>query len=340
MEIVQVLQNLCMSIGVAGDEKNASNVALDYLKEYAKDAYIDDFNNVIGWVKKPSEGQKTLLLDAHIDEIGMVVTAITDKGFVKVSNCGGVDIRTVIGQEVCIHAKKNIKGVVCTLPPHLAALEDTSKYPDLTDIAIDIGMSKEQAEKHISAGDTMTVKSKFVRLLGDKISCKAQDDRACAAIILNALSKTKIESLNCGLAVVFSAQEEVGGGGAKISSYNLGPTTSIALDVTFAHTPAENKDKCGEMGKGVMIGISPLLNRELSHKLIDLAKANNIAYQIEVMSGRTGTNSDSIFTQRGGVCAGLLSLPIKYMHTPVEVLDLKDIDSTTALLVKFIEQYE
>ncbi len=229
---------------------------------------------------------------------------------------------------------------MCTLPPHLKSLEDTSKYPNITDINIDVGMSKEEAEKYISPGDLITVKSKFTQLLNGRVACKAQDDRACVAIILNALDKLDVDKLSCGLCVLFSAQEEAGGHGANVASYSINPDALIALDVSFAHTPAEDNSKCGEMGKGVMIGVSPVLNRGISTKLTELAKAHDIPYQMEIMSARTGTNADTIFTQRGGVCAGLLSLPIKYMHTPVEMLDVKDIEATTNLLVKFIEQYE
>lgn len=331
MNVAQITQALCNAVGVAGAENSASQIALDFLKQYAPDAYIDDFHNVIGVVRKPQKGEKTVLLDAHIDEIGMIVTHIDENGFLKVANCGGVDRRLLLGQQVLIHAENPLVGIVSTLPPHLTG-GDEKKVPEMEEILIDVGMNRQQAEKVISPGDRVTIASEFRRLAGSRVSSKSLDDRCGVASILAALELLQGKELHCGLTVVFSSQEETGERGAQIAGYSQNPDVAIALDVSFAHTPDASVYKCGVMGKGTMIGIAPTLDRDISKRFIQLAKDHEIPYQLEVMGGTTGTNADILGVVRGGARTGLLSIPQKYMHTPIEVVDLKDMESTAKLL--------
>lgn len=334
MNLKEKLFKLTSATGVAGDEFSASSVACNMLKEFASDAHVDYFGNVIGNIGERSDGKPHILLDAHIDEIGMIVTFITDEGFLKVSSCGGLDRRLFLAQQVTVHGKKAIKGVITSTPPHLE--EDSKKVPKIDGIFIDIGMSKENAEKIVLLGDRVTMDSESAELLNNRVTSKAIDDRSGVIIILNALEKVKSKELAYSVSVLFSSQEETGERGAKTATYKINPDLAIAVDVSFALTSDDSEYKCGKMSEGVMIGVSPSLSKEMSNAMISLAKEKNIPYQIEVMGGITGTNADVIVVTRNGVKAVTLSLPQKYMHTPIEVIDLNDIETTSDLIAEFL----
>lgn len=336
MEIKETLKALCEADGVSGGELNASKAALALLAQYAPDASIDHFGNVTAFIGDKSNGKPTLLLDAHIDEIGLIVTYIDDKGFIKVANCGGIDRRLLLAQTVTIWGKKPVKGVISTLPPHVAS--DSDKAAKLEDIAIDTGFTKEQLEEIVSLGDKITFDAEFSDLCGDKVTGKAIDDRSGVASILYALELLRGAELKFNLAVQFAVQEEVGGRGAKIAAYNAEPDFAIAVDVSFARTPGVEAWKAGKMGDGAMIGVAAALDRDLSDRLIALAKERDIPFQREVMGGDTGTDADDIAATRSGVRTMLISIPQKYMHTPAEVVDLKDVKAVGALIAAFAEE--
>jgi putative aminopeptidase FrvX len=339
-EIKNNLKELCLSVGVAGLENSASQKAAELLKQYTDEVTIDHFGNVIGMIHSKNQNAKTLLLDAHIDEIGMIVTSIDDKGFVKVANCGGMDRRLFAAQEVTIHgAKKDIIGVIGSKPPHLEKDDEAKQVPDVENIFIDVGYTKEQAEQYIALGDRVTINSTFQELLNNRVSVKAMDDRSGVTAILEALRLLKGKELDVNLAILFSAREEIGGMGARVASYNISPDYAIAVDVSFAYTSDAEEHKCGKMGKGVMIGVSAFLDKQMSDDLIQLAKEKEIPYQIEVITGRsTGTNADDILITKGGVRTAVLSIPEKYMHTPIEMVEIGDIEAVAKLIAEYAQK--
>lgn len=337
MDIAKVLEELCGVGGVSGGETEAHETALRLLREYAPDAKADKFVNVIGYVgNEENDSDKPLLmLDAHIDRIGMVVTHIDDDGFLKVGGMG-IDRRTLLAQSVTVFGREKVHGVISTLPPHVA--EDGKKAAKISEISIDVGMTKEQAEKVISLGDLVILDGEFSRLAGTKVCSPATDDRAGVAAVLYALDLLKEEKeLPFRIAAVFAAQEEVGIRGAGVAAYNIAPDYAIAVDVTFAVSSGVSSSEAGKLGKGGMIGIAASLSRELSEKLISVAKEKEIPYQLEAMAGRTGTDADKISVTRGGVVTGLISIPQRYMHTPCEVLDTEDIKAVGQLIAEFIK---
>ena len=337
MDIAKVLEELCGVGGVSGGETEAHETALKLLREYAPDASVDNFGNVIGYVGcGEKDGDKPLLmLDAHIDRIGMVVTHIDDDGFLKVGGIG-MDCRTLPAQSVTVFGREKVHGVVSTLPPHVA--EDGKKAAKLSDICIDVGMTKEQAEESISLGDLVVLDGMFSRLAGTKVCSPATDDRAGVAAVLYALELLKDEKdLPFRIAAVFAAQEEAGIRGAGVAAYNVAPDYAIAVDVTFGVSSGVSSSEAGKLGKGGMIGIAASLNRELSEKLKVVAEEKEIPYQLEAMASRTGTDADAISVSRGGVVTGLISIPQRYMHTPCEVLDTEDIKATGRLIAEFVK---
>lgn len=340
MDIAKVLEELCGLGGVSGGETAAHDTALRLLRNYAPDAEADSFGNISGYVGGSDSAGKDknkplLLLDAHIDRIGMVVTHIDGDGFLKVGGMG-MDRRTLLAQSVTVFGREQVKGVVSTLPPHVA--EDGKKAAKLSEISIDVGMTKEQAEKVISLGDLVILDGMFSKLAGTKVCSPATDDRAGVAAVLYALELLKDEKeLPFRIAAVFAAQEEVGSRGAAVAAYNVNPDYAIAVDVTFAVSSGVSPSEAGKLGKGGMIGISSSISRELSEKLIAVAKEKGIPYQLEAMAGSTGTDADRIAVSRGGVITGLISIPQRYMHTPCEVLDTEDIKSTGRLIAEFVK---
>lgn len=337
--ILENLKTLCSANGVAGLENVAAQKSADLLKQYTNEVRIDKIGNVIGMIKSKNKDAKTVLLDAHIDEVGLIVTSICDKGYLKVANCGGIDRRLISAQEVTVHCKdKDILGIVGSKPPHLEKKDDAKKIPEMDEVFIDIGYTKEQAEKIVCLGDRITFNPNFIELLNGKVSVKALDDRAGVVSILEALELTKDKDLNVNIAILFSAQEEISGSGVKVAAFSIAPDEAIAVDVGFAFTKGCKAEKCGKMGDGVMIGVGAMLDKSMSDSLINLAQKKEIPNQIEVLTGRTtGTNADAIITSKEGIKTGLLSIPLKYMHTPVEVIKTSDIENVAKLIAAYLE---
>lgn len=329
MDIKSTLKTLTEVIGVSGDEFAASNAAAELLKQYADDVKVDPFGNVTGIVRSTNRNAKTLLLDAHIDQVGYIVTHIDDRGFLSVGQCGSPDNKILPAQSVTVHGKKAVRGVVSTLPPHVLK---KSSAPEIDDISIDIGMNGEKARSVISLGDRVTVDSEFKKLCGDTVSVPAIDDRSGVCAILAALDLLRGKDPAYNISVSFSAQEETGERGAKQTAFRIRPDECIAVDVSFGRTPDSDPKDTAELGSGVMIGFSASLDKGMSNSLRSLAQNNGIPFTEEIMPGSTGTNADAIGVSGSGVKCSTLSFPIRYMHTPTECVDLKDIEATARLV--------
>ena len=334
------IKELCFSLseknGTSGDERAACEYAKELLSEYMT-AKIDVLGNVVGTM---GDKGPHILLDAHIDQIGLVVRHIDDKGFLLIDKVGGPDLRVLIGAEVIVHGKENVFGVISSVPPHLQKGDGKNESIDLKTMAVDIGMSKESAEKIVSIGDRITFKTQQFELIGDKIASPSFDDRCCIAVILKALEMTKGKLNNIALSVLFSTQEETGGSGAKTGSFALMPDYAIALDVGFGDDPYTDKTQTIALGKGPSIGISPTLDREFTKELKKLCKERDIPFQHDVMGGRTGTNADSINNTGRGVKTALVSIPLRYMHTAVEVISVADVENAAKLLAEYLLKKE
>lgn len=334
MDLEKSIMSLADARGVSGDEINAAELALSMLKGYTDDCFVKN-GNVIG--RLGCKGSKPhVLIDAHIDQIGFTVTHITDDGFLKIAGCGGIDRRLLLAQPVTVLANKPLEGVICAIPPHLET--DESKVPEMEDICVDVGLTKACAEEFISLGDKIVFASRCAKLHGDRITGAALDDRCGVAAVLRALELVKDKALHSEITVMFSAQEEVGERGAKIGAFDIEPDIAIAVDVSFALTADDSEVKCGKLGGGCMIGYSPVLDRGLSQTFKEIAEKRGLPYQIEVMSGTTGTNADRFSVNKGGAKAVTLSIPLKYMHTPVEVISLSDVENTARLIAAYITE--
>ncbi|MDD7429693.1 MAG: M20/M25/M40 family metallo-hydrolase [Oscillospiraceae bacterium] len=333
MDLTETIFELSRMGGASGQEGSVAGFLAEKLREYMDNVRIKN-GSVIAEMGTLDENAPKIVLDAHTDRIGFIVTSVCGDGFLKVHNLGGIDMRILSAQRVIIHGKKDVKGVICSIPPHLRSKKEV---PDISQIYIDTGLSEAQAKDIISAGDTVTFDTEPKMLLGTRITGGALDDRSGIAAILYALSITDISTLKCRLAVVFSAQEEVGERGAAVCAFEEAADIAIAVDVSFAYSSGEKPDKCGTLGKGCMIGFAPTLDGELSREFVNIAKSEDIPYQLEVMGGTTGTNADRYSVSGSGARAVTLSIPLKYMHTPAEMIDLNDVIGTGKLIYAYLK---
>lgn len=328
IDIKKVLFELSEAV-TAGTVHSASDIAFKYLNDYTD--CKQNGATVIGFLKGNSD--RTLMLDAHIDEISFTVTNIDDNGFVTVAKCGGFDLRLLPARPVTIHGKTEIPAVFCSTPPHLAS--GNAEYTDISALKIDTLLG-EKAKEQISLGDTVTFRAKPVNLLGNRVTGKSFDNRAGVVCLIELARRLKSKILPFNIAFVLSDQEELGCRGCRTAAFEIDPQEAIVIDVSFGDGPDISPDDCGKLSKGAMIGVAPILDKDISRTLIKTAKENNIAYQTEVMGRSTGTNSDFISISRQGVPTGLISIPLRNMHTDIEVVDFDDIISVCDILENYI----
>ncbi len=335
MPVIDILSGLACAIGPSGAEGSAARLAMELLSDYAS-VRQDALGNVICELGTETDSSEHILFDAHIDEIGLIVTRVDDKGFLHIDKVGGIDRRTLMDAEVWVLGTKKLPGVICCMPPHLTSGSRT-EVPEIEKLYIDIGYSAEKAKELVPPGSRVVVRSKLTKLLGKRVSCKALDNRAGAASLIRAVELIAQSGarLNCRLSILLSTREETGGQGAAVGSFSIAPTQAIVVDVGFASQPGVAPEQSGELGKGPMIGCAPTLDYGMTAALRRLADEKNIPWQHDIMGGSTGTNADEIAVSRGGVRCGLVSIPERSMHTAAEVVDIDDIENVAKLLAEY-----
>lgn len=340
MKLEDILTYLVESSGVSGFEHSLATVVEGSFKDLSNDVKQDSFGNVIAYKKGISKKPLKIMLAAHLDEIGLMVKDIDKNGFIKFTNIGGIDQRVLLSQEVIIHGNKEIYGVIGSKPPHLQTESERKESVKMEDLFIDVGFTKEEAEKYITIGDPISFSQKRHYLLNQNLSSKALDDRAGIATILECFVELNKLKHHCDVYGVATVQEEVGTRGAIMSTYNVQPDIGIAIDVGFGSTPELSKDDTMELGKGPGIKIGANIHPSIHKRFIDVAKDYNIPYQVGIIPGISGTDARSIQISRSGVVSGIISLPLRYMHTTVETMDINDIKNAGKLLAYFISSLD
>lgn len=337
MQAIELLKLLCESSGVSGYEENVSNLIANAFKDLTDEVTRDKLGNVIA-VKKGDCGSSNIkiMLAAHMDEIGLMVTDIDENGFIKFSTIGGIDPRTLLAQEVIVHGRKDLFGVIGAKPPHLQDESERENAIKVEDLAIDVGFSKAQLEELVEIGNIVTIKRDFIKLQGNYVSGKALDDRAGVVTMFECAKELKYLKHYSDVYFVSTVQEEVGVRGAITSTYKINPDIGIAIDVGFGATPEIPKEYALDMGKGPGITIGGNIHPKLREKLTEIAKEYNIPHQFEIDPGPTGTDARAIQITRCGIPTLLISLPLRYMHTSIETINLEDIKSSAKLLARFI----
>ncbi len=335
-ELIKTLSNMR---GISGYEYRINENIKDMLKDFCDDAKIDNLGNVIAVKKCGKENAKKVLIEAHIDEIGLMASDIDENGFISIVNVGGIDPRILPSAEVIIHGKRDIKGVIGAKPPHLLADGEEKKSSKMKDMAIDTGLSADDVKSIVSIGDSITMAVSCTQLMGDQITGKSLDDRACSAAVITVLKNLQKINLSVDVYAVFAAKEEVGGFGAMTATYNINPDIAIAIDVCHGITPDNSKDAF-EIGDGCVITVGPNIHPKISDRLINTAKEYNIKHQIEVEGGNTGTDAWVMQVVGEGIPTGLLSVPLKYMHTTVETISVSDNKAVSDLLTFFLQNLD
>ena len=334
------LRNLINTPSPSGHEVRGQRVWLDYVRPYADETFTDAYGNAVAVLNKG--GSPRLMLAAHADEIAMVVNFINREGFIYVRKLGGIDPAITKAQRVTIHTRRGpVKGVVGNVAPHLTKAEKDRKPPEIHDLFIDIGVSsRKEAEGLVRIGDPITLIDEFDMLRGDLVVARAFDNRIgtfAVAEALRLLSEGK-QKPKAEVCAVSNIMEEVGLLGARQIAYSLKPDVALVVDVTHATDyPTVNQPQHGD----IKIGDGPTLTHggcnhpEVVARLEELAHKHKIPLQHEAMSATSGTDTDVIFWTRGGIPSALVSLPNRYMHSPVEVVHLKDLEKIPELMAAF-----
>lgn len=345
MSTLDYLKVLATEAGISGREDNIREYMKKELEKYSDVIETDKLGNLIA--KKGNKGPK-IMIAAHMDEIGLMVKYIDDKGFLKFTKIGGINDQMLLNQKVVVHAESgNIVGVLGSKPPHKMKESERNKLISSEHMFIDIGAkSREEAEKMgVEIGTSISFKSEFDKLGGNAVSCKAFDNRAGCAVVLEVMKEISKIDLECQVYAVGTVQEEVGLKGAKTSAFGINPDVAFALDVTICgdHPGIKLEDASVEMGKGPVATIVDASGRGIitHHQVLkmvrEVSKAEQIPVQYEVGEGGT-TDATSIHLTKDGIPTGVLSVPARYIHTPVEVIDTEDLEKTSKLVISCIKK--
>ncbi len=331
MSDLDFLKGLVKSVSVSGTEAGA----IDYLEKCFKDISFETCRNNLGDLiaTNYSEGEADIMFDSHIDQIGFVVTEVLERGFLKVEGVGSPDKRSMEGKRVVVLGKEPIEGVISSIPYHLSKGKELR---EITELYVDTGFS-ELTEK-VSVGSRVGFSPEVFELGVGRVAAAGLDNKISALALYKAAKE--ISGAKKKVAFVFSSREEVGLAGAGPLCNMVSPKTAVVVDVSFGFTGTGNKRECGEMGKGAMIGFSPILDDELSRSAEEICIKNEIPYQKEIMNSRTGTNADVITKSGKGVKTITVSIPLFGMHTALEVVSLSDVEAVSTLLAKMITKEE
>lgn len=330
----QFLKKLSENSGVSGYEASLAPYVIEEFKTLAEDVHTDRFGNIFA-LKKGDIGRYKIMLAAHMDEIGLMVKEIDPRGFLRFTTVGGVDQRTLLSQEVVIHGKRPVPGVIGSMPPHLLQV-DGEKAVKMEDMGIDVGLTSERIREVVQIGDIITLRRKPLELLNDLIAGKSFDDRAGVVVMKICLEELKRLHHVHDVIAVTTTQEEVGLRGALTSAHTLNPDCAVAIDVTHASTPDTKGQVNIELGNGPTIALGPNIHPIVYQEMTRAAQEARLPYQVEPIPGMSGTDAWAIQVAQAGVPTGLLSIPLRYMHTSVETLDLQDVVNSGKLLAHFI----
>ncbi|HCE41933.1 MAG TPA: hydrolase [Lentisphaeria bacterium] len=334
------LEQLMKCSGPSGFEIETAAVFRKYISQFAGRVYTDVTGNTIGILNEKSDFK--VMLAGHYDEIGFQVVHIAEEGLLYIRNVGGIDKVTVPGTEVEVLTEKGrIHGVIGKKPIHLTEEKDRSQAVEIKNLWVDIGVeNKKEAEKIIRVGDPVAVKSNFTRMGKNRIVSKGMDDKIGAFVVAETLRELSTRKINVAVYGVGTVQEELGLRGATTSAFGIAPNVGFAIDVGFAtDTPDIEKKTLGSiyLGKGPILSRSADDNPVISKILRAAAKKKKISYQEKAgYRASGGTDTAIIQLTRGGVATSLIGIPNRYMHTPVEMCDLRDVEAAIKLLVETI----
>lgn len=335
MDLQEILISLIEPTIVSGSELQNSNKIKEAFLEHCDNVKCDKLGNIIGLKKGLSSNYK-IMLAAHMDEIGLIVKHIDDKGFIRFISVGGVDQRILPAQEVIIHGSKKILGTIGNKPPHIQEKKEQKKAIKADDMFIDTGFSAQDVKKYISVGDFITFKRKPTELFNSRFSSNALDNRAGIAVMLSTLQYLRKMNHDLDVYMVATVQEEVGLRGAIVSSYGVSPDIGIAIDVCHGDMPNTPEYETQKLGLGPVLSLGPNIHPKLFERLKHIAQDYKIPYQLNPEPSSTGTDAWAIQISKEGIPTAVVSIPLRYMHTTVETICLDDVKMSSRLLALFI----
>ena len=333
----EFLHELLLTPSVSGHEEMIQQKAIDYSADFCDEQAVDATGNVIHRLNP--EKDLSVLLMGHIDEIGFLVTHIEPNGMIRVMKNGGLRMKLYVGSPVQIlHQGKKVSGVVCVE----SSLEKAEKV-EASDLTIDIGaQSAEQAKEYVSVGDPVCADTQVHELLNDNFSSRALDNRTGAFVVMEAIRRARENGTAIGCAAATTVGEETSLRGAYWAAARQQPKLVIAVDVTYvSDCPGTKPQDTGEvkLGGGPVLCTSPIVNKNVNAKLVEIAKEKQIPIQWEVASGHTGTDADTAHVTGAGIPVALVSIPLRYMHSSVETGNYRDIEQCIELLAEFLRQF-
>ena len=340
---VSLLKQICEIPGAPGFEKPVRDLVVSLVSPHVDEVRIDNIGNVIALKKGTrNPGGKRVMLAAHLDEIGFIVSHIDEQGFLRFNTLGGFDPKTLTAQRVIVHGKKDLIGVMGSKPIHVMTPEEKTKLPKTTDFFIDLGMPKEEVDKYITIGDPVTRDRELIEM-GDCVNCKSIDNRVAVFIVIEAMKQLKNPAYD--VYTTFTVQEEVGIRGANVAAHQINPDFGIALDTTIAFDVpgAAAHEKVTELGKGTAIKIMDAMticDYRMVAFMKQVAGKEAISWQPELL---TAGGTDTAGVQRmgkQGAIAGAISIPTRHLHQVIEMAHKKDIADSIALLVACLEQLD
>lgn len=342
---IPLLKKICEIAGAPGYEQRIREFVIDEITPLVDEVKVNNMGNVYA-IKKGKSG-KRVMVGAHMDEIGFMVTHIDDQGFVRFHTLGGFDPKTLTAQRVIIHGKEDVMGVMGSKPIHVMTAEEKAKNPKTTDYFIDLGRSKEEVEKLVSVGNPITRYSELMEM-GDCVNCKSIDNRVSVFILIETLRLLKNKEVPYDIYGVFTVQEEVGIRGANVSAMDIQPDFGFGLDTTIAYDVpgAIAHEKITELGGGTAIKImdaSTICDYRMVEFMKQTAQKNNIKWQAEIL---TAGGTDTAGIQRmndGGAISGAISIPTRHLHQVIEMANKEDISASIKMLshcLTEIDQYD
>lgn len=352
-QISDILKQLTSVDGPSGSETKVAELVRSLAGPTVAEFRSDALGNLIGLRRGALDAGREsapgrIMLAAHMDEIGLAVTKI-ERGFLHVARVGGVDPRSVVGQEVTVYPSgpgseaygDGLPGYVGSRPPHLLSAEEREKVVGLADLRVDLGLPPAFfGNGLIRVGDRVAFRGPATELLGGRLASKALDNRVSVAVMLGALGYLADMRHTWDVYAVATVQEEYGMRGAKGVAFGVAPDLGIALDVTFADTPGVDDSETYAMDCGPTIGLGPNLHPGVVRRLKAAAEELEIPHQIETLPGNTGTDAWAIQVTQAGIPTGLISVPVRYMHSCVETVALADVDRAARLLAGFIARLD
>lgn len=340
MNSEKVLRELSAAPGVAGYESRVREVIHALWEPLVDELRVDALGSLIALKKgSGSEPRPRIMLAGHMDEIGLMITRVEGE-FLRFTNVGGIDKRVLLGQKVLVHGREDLTGLIGSRPPHVLPAEERNKYPDYPDLVIDTGLTPKRLGELVQVGDVVSFAVEPIKLNGDQITGKAFDNRASVAALTLMLDHLSQRDHLWDVVVVATVQEEVGVKGATTSAWGVRPDVGIAVDVSFASGNGVSEERGFKLGEGLPMVIGPEAHPKLFHLIRELGEKLEIPIHPEPEPRSSGTDGRALQVTREGVPTVVIGIPLRNMHTTVEVLSLKDLERAGRLLAEVIGSFD